>query len=70
MAKVAASGYWAGSSVGDLYALARCDYIFGPVSTFSQWASFYGDKPLFHLHESNDRVERERFTISDLREIP
>ncbi len=63
-------GCGAGSSVGDLYALSKCDYIFGPVSTFSQWASFYGSKPLLHLNDSNHRVEREKFTVSDLREIP
>jgi len=30
----------------DLYALAACDAIIGPPSTFSQWAAFYGDKAL------------------------
>jgi hypothetical protein len=37
---------------GDLCTLAACDYILGPPSTFSGWASFYGDKPLFTMqHE-------------------
>lgn len=31
----------------DLYSLSICDYIIGPPSTFSQWASFYGRVPLF-----------------------
>jgi hypothetical protein len=31
----------------DLYSLAECDYLFGPPSTFSMWASYYGGKPLF-----------------------
>lgn len=35
--------------VVDMYALSCCDYIFGPNSTFSQWASFYGDAPLHVL---------------------
>ncbi|QIP13897.1 hypothetical protein G8759_15395 [Spirosoma aureum] len=30
----------------DLYLLAKCDYLIGPPSTFSGWASFYGDVPL------------------------
>lgn len=30
----------------DLYALSLCDRILGPISTFSRWASFYGDVPL------------------------
>ena len=60
----------AGSPMADLYGLAKCDYIFGPVSTFSQWASFYGSKPLFHLKDANARLERENFKVSDLHEIP
>jgi hypothetical protein len=36
-----------GHPVQDLYALAGCDLLFGPPSTFSQWASFYGDVPLW-----------------------
>ena len=60
----------AGTLVVDLYTLAGCDYILGPPSTLSQWASFYGNKPLYHLRSSDDRVERDRFTVSNLEEIP
>src|SRR3989442_1140071 len=63
-------GFGAGSPVGDFCALARCDYIFGPVTTFSQGASFSGHKPLYHLHDGNARLERSQFRVSDLREIP
>lgn len=63
-------GLGAGSPVADLYALAGCDLILGPVSTFTQWASFYGNKPLFHLHSAADRPEREAFAVSWLKEIP
>ncbi len=35
----------ANTSVHDLYALSICDYIIGPPSTFSAWASFMGNKP-------------------------
>jgi len=31
-----------GSTMEDLYCLAKCDLIVGPPSTFSEWASFYG----------------------------
>jgi hypothetical protein len=55
--------------VGDLYALARCDYIMGPPSTYTQWASFYGNQPLYHLRSGDDRVEREKFRVSHLEEI-
>jgi hypothetical protein len=63
-------GIGAGSPLADLCALARCDYIFGPSSTFSQWASFYGNKPLLNLYGGDDRVERGKFCVSHLEEIP
>jgi hypothetical protein len=61
-----AVGFGPDSPVGDLYALAQCDCIFGPISTFSQWASFYGNKPLFLLNDANARLERAKFRISCL----
>lgn len=61
-------GLGAGSAMGDLHALARCDYIFGPQSTFTQWASFYGNKPLFLLRDANDQLKRARFRVSWLDE--
>ncbi|MGH7977505.1 MAG: alpha-1,2-fucosyltransferase [Limisphaerales bacterium] len=54
------------SPVNDLCALAKCDYIVGPVSTFSQWASFYGQKPLLHLRGSGDKIDLEKFRVSNL----
>ncbi len=36
-----------GDPLGDLYSLAGCDYIIGPGSTFTQWASFYGSVPRY-----------------------
>ncbi len=35
-----------GGAVEDLYALAACDFLLGPPSTFTLWASFYGGAPL------------------------
>lgn len=29
----------------DMYALSKCDYVMGPFSTFSGWASLYGEVP-------------------------
>jgi len=63
-------GFSTGVPVEDIYALAECDYIIGPVSSFTQWASFYGDKPLFHLTDISAHVERERFHVSYLAEVP
>lgn len=59
-----------GTLVVDLYTLAGCDYLLGPPSTLSQWASFYGNKPLYHLRSGDARVERDRFTVSNLEEVP
>jgi hypothetical protein len=59
-----------GSPVADIYALAGCDYIFGPPSTYSQWASFHGNKPLFHLYQAGTPLKLENFAVSFLGEIP
>jgi hypothetical protein len=42
-----------GHTVGDVYALAECDYIVGPPSTYSEWASFYGQVPRY-MHRAKD----------------
>jgi hypothetical protein len=39
--------FGSGQPAEDLFALAACDYIAGPPSTFSQWASFYGKVPRY-----------------------
>jgi hypothetical protein len=33
--------------VEDMYILAGCDEIYGPQSSYSGWAAFYGEKPLY-----------------------
>lgn len=57
-------GLGAGSVMGDLQALSRCDYIFGPQSTFTQWASFYGNKPLQLVRGADESVELQKFRVS------
>lgn len=56
-------GFGTPSPVSDVFALSLCDYILGPKSTFSQWASFYGGKPLLHLLDVNDSVRLENFRV-------
>jgi len=58
------------SPVADLYGLAQCDYIFGPSSTFSQWAAFYGDKPLLQFYNAETRLKLADFRKTYLLEIP
>lgn len=40
-----------GGILEDLYALAQCDYLIGPPSTFSGWASYYGQVPLYFIKD-------------------
>lgn len=54
------------SNMTDLCALAKCDYIAGPPSTFSKWASFYGDKPLFHFTSADAAPVIADFKVSNL----
>ncbi|MDA3890630.1 MAG: alpha-1,2-fucosyltransferase [Salinivirgaceae bacterium] len=39
----------------DMLVLSKCDYIFGPPSTYTMWASFYGNVPLAKL-ENKDLI--------------
>jgi hypothetical protein len=48
-----------GHVVVDLYTLARCDLIVGPPSTYSEWASFYGNVPRYKFSK-NDYVRNGR----------
>ena len=50
------------SAIKDLYALIRCDYITGPPSTFSRWASYYGDVPLRFITSKEDTIQLSDFS--------
>lgn len=52
-----------GHFVEDQYLLAECDYILGPPSTFSKWASFYGRKPLYQVLDPNADFSLDDFRI-------
>ena len=39
-----------GSTVEDHYLMAHCDYIIGPPSTFSLWASYIGETLYYHIY--------------------
>src|SRR5438067_9244039 len=49
--------------IEDLYALARCDYLIGPPSTFTTWASFYGQVPLNVIYRNEQRQAIEDFRL-------
>ncbi len=50
------------SAIKDLYALSRCNYIIGPPSTFSMWASYYGDVPLRFLMSKEENIHLSDFS--------
>jgi hypothetical protein len=55
-----------GDALGDLYALSACDYLVGPPSTFTAWASFYGRVPLCQLSGANQRFELDDFRVTHI----
>lgn len=48
----------------DLYALAHCDLIVGPPSTYSRWASYWGDAPLYVVTDPDEPVSTEAFHVA------
>lgn len=52
-----------GQFIEDLYALARCDFIVGPPSTFSAWASFYGEVPRYVVMDPRKEPTIDDFII-------
>ncbi|MFN3405095.1 MAG: alpha-1,2-fucosyltransferase [Cytophagaceae bacterium] len=55
-----------GNFVEDNYILSQCDFIIGPPSTYSMWASFFGDSPLYFLHKKDnqfDEIHLNKFKI-------
>lgn len=50
-----------GSATSDLFMLSQCDYIIGPPSTYSGWASFYGQKPIYFIENIEDSVSKHDF---------
>ncbi|MEH1818062.1 MAG: alpha-1,2-fucosyltransferase [Nostoc sp.] len=47
--------------IEDMYSLAKCDYIIGPPSSYSMWASFYGERPLYMIRDVNKMLELKDF---------
>lgn len=49
------------SAEEDQALMSQCDYIIGPPSTFSTWASFMGKVPLLHLMSADQMVRLSEF---------
>jgi len=56
--------FGSGNLVEDMYALAGCDYLLGPPSTFTGWASFYGEVPLCQVFDPEAAITWEDFHLS------
>jgi hypothetical protein len=39
--------------VEDMYSFAKCDLVLGPPSTYTTWAAFYGEVPLYMIEDIN-----------------
>lgn len=52
--------------VEDMYTLAQCDYILGPPSTFTMWASFYGNTPIYFIENPDKKIQRDDFKVTNL----
>lgn len=52
-----------GHELLDMYCLAKCNYIAGPPSTYSMWASFYGNVPLYMIRDLNKEISLNDFKI-------
>ena len=51
------------SAIEDLYILSRCDYLIGPPSSFTGWASFYGKVPLKHFSSKDELINLNQFSL-------
>jgi hypothetical protein len=47
--------------MGDLLCLSECDLIMGPPSSFSRWAAFYGQKPIFSIEGTGQAIGASSF---------
>lgn len=51
--------------ITDMYLLAGCDFIIAPPSSYSMWASFYGQKPLFLAASASQKIDLTEFRVID-----
>ena len=50
--------------VEDLYSFAQCDYILGPPSTYTMWASFMGQVPLYQVFDPHAAFSPADFRVN------
>jgi hypothetical protein len=47
----------------DQYLMTQMDYLIGPPSTFTGWASYINEVPLFFMETANDELTLDKFKI-------
>ncbi len=47
----------------DMYLLTRCDLIAGPPSTYTMWASYYGQVPLCMIRKPGEKISPGDFKV-------
>lgn len=55
-----------GTAVEDQWMMSQCDYLMGPPSTFSAWASFMGRVPLARMWNKDYELKPEDFAYRGL----
>jgi hypothetical protein len=55
-------GHEPSGAILDLYTLSLCNYIIGPYSTFSRWASFIGEVPLCFIETKDQQFTKDSFS--------
>jgi hypothetical protein len=53
--------FGSGHLIEDMYALAQCDLLVGPWSTFCGWASFYGSVPWYRIEDPRAELRPDCF---------
>ena len=48
----------------DQWLMSQCDYLVGPPSTFTTWASFMGKVPLLHIMGKDQKVQLCDFVMN------
>ncbi|MEG4285815.1 alpha-1,2-fucosyltransferase [Microcoleus sp. A006_D1] len=53
--------FGSGDLIEDIYVLSKCDYIVGPPSSYTMWAAFYGEKPLYMIRDVGKTINIKDF---------
>jgi hypothetical protein len=48
----------------DMYAFGQCDFLIGPPSTYTMWASFYGSVPLYYIESIDAQFDVSHFAAN------